>query len=205
MGEHGLTCAETANDGTDKMCVEHFQRVIHFAHEFGATKYVHGDPGDGAGADPEKDGAPASDNTSGRSDGNETGDHALDGADNGWSLEEDHVHGDPGEQARGGADVSVQHGHTSVGTGGVRISSVEAVPACPEDARSDQHEGDVAGLGVNAINVQSRSNPPRAHKARRAGRQVNDVSTRVVNHAHLEEKASTPDAEGPDGIGEGDP
>ena len=199
------TCAETTDDGTHEMSVEHFQRIVHFAHEFGPTENVHRDPRDGAGANAEQDGAPAGDNTRRRRDGHETGDHALNGADDRRSLEEDHVHGDPGEQAHGGADVGVQHGHPGVGTCRVWISSVEAVPARPQDPSSHQHQGDVTGLGIDAVNVQPRTDPPRAHKPCGAGRQVDHVSPRVVDHPHLVEKASPPNAEGADGVGEGDP
>lgn len=187
------------------MGVENLERVVDLAEEFRAPENIHRDPGDGAGAQAEEDGAPAGDHTRGGGDGDEACDHALHGADDGRFLEEDHVHGDPAEEAHGGADIGVQHGNTGIGARCVWIPAVEAVPPGPEDPGSDEHERDVAGFGVHAVGSQTGANPPCTDNARCAGGEMDDIAAGIVDDAHLEEEAAAPDAECPDAVGKGQP
>ena len=166
----GRTGADAADDGADEVGVEDFEGVVHLAHEFRSAEYVHGDPGDGAGAQAEENGAPSGHYARGGRDGDQAGDHALHGADDGGLLEENDVHDDPGEEAHGGADVRVEHGDAGVGAGGVRISPVEAVPPRPQDPCSDQHQGHVARFRVHSVRRYPGSYPPRAYESSRPGR-----------------------------------
>ena len=122
------TCANASDNSADEMGVEHFQCIIDSAENAGATEDVHCEPGNGARAETEENGTPASNNTGSRGDGDETCDHALHGANHGRFLEKDHVHGDPAEEGHGGADVGVKHGDTGIRGSCIWISSVEAVP-----------------------------------------------------------------------------
>lgn len=187
------------------MRMEDIQRIIDLAHERQTTEPIQRNPRHGARAKTKQDGAPAGNNTGGGGDGDKTCDHTLHSTNDRWFLEENDIHDRPGEQRHGRTDIRVQHRNTSIGTGGIRIPSIEAVPSRPEDPGSDQHEGDVARFCVYAIAVQARSDPPCAHKPSSPRRQVNDVSTRVINDAIFEQEAATPDTEGANGVGEGEP
>lgn len=71
-------------------------------------------------------------------DGDQTSNHALDRTNDGWFLEENNVHGGPHEQAHGSCNVSIEHSGTGIGRSGVRITTVEAVPAEPEDTGTNK-------------------------------------------------------------------
>ena len=199
------TCTDTAHDGTHEMRVEDFECIVNLAEELCASKYVHGNPRDGAGTKAQENGTPASNHTGSRRDGYQASDHTLNGANHGWFLEKDHIHHHPGQQTGRGADVGVEHGHAGIGTRSVRITSVEAVPSGPENTSTTQHERNVARFGVDAIDVETGADPPGAHESGRARRQVDDIATGVIDHAHLEEETSAPDAEGADGVGKCEP
>lgn len=187
------------------MRMEDLKGIVNSAEELRPPKNVHRDPRDSTGAQPKQDGAPARDHAGGGRDGNQARNHALHGTNDRRFLEKDHVHGDPAKEAHRGTDVCVEHGDTSVRARGVRITAVEAVPARPENAGSDEHECDVAGFSVYAIGFQARADPPCAYKACCAGGEMNHVSAGVIDDAHLVEEAATPDAESADAIGEGQP
>lgn len=76
---------------------------------------VHAGPRDCTSADADDDGAPSGDETSCGSDADQTGDHAVDGADDGWFAVEDDVHGRPCEHGHGRTYVGIQDGKTGSG------------------------------------------------------------------------------------------
>jgi hypothetical protein len=84
------TSSNTTNKRTDKMGMEDLKGVVDASEDcHAAAGDVHGEPGDDTGADTERDCAPSGDETCSGSDGNETRDHALDGADDGGFAEVD--------------------------------------------------------------------------------------------------------------------
>ena len=73
-------------------------------------------------------------------DSDKASDHSLDGANDGGLLEEDDVQGGPSKQADGSCQVRVQDGSAGIRRGGVRITTVEAIPSEPEDTSADQRQ-----------------------------------------------------------------
>ncbi len=105
------------------MGVENLKGVIDASEDaHAAAGNVHSEPGDGAGADTESNCTPSGDDTCSRSDGDETRDHALDGADNGGLAEVDQIADDPDEGTHGCADVGVQHSNAGIGRCGVLVA-----------------------------------------------------------------------------------
>ena len=99
---------DATDQSTDEVRVEDLEGIVDVSEErHAAPGDVHRDPGDGAGEEAEDDGAPAGDEPGRRRDGDETGDHALDGADDGRFAEVDEIAGDPDEGGHGRADVGV--------------------------------------------------------------------------------------------------
>lgn len=113
------------------MSMEDFKRVVDLSHDFCPAENVHRDPWDCARADTWENGSPTSDYTSCWRDGDQACYHTLHCSNNGGPLEKDHIHDHPGEQADSGAEIRIEHRDTSIRTGSVRISSVEAIPSCP--------------------------------------------------------------------------
>lgn len=117
---------EAADDGSDEMGVEDAEGVVDVLEQNELlADDVHGDPRDGTREEAHDDGSPAVDESSRGCDGDETGDHALDGADKRGLLEGDDVEDGPGEDGHGGGDVGVDDGDTSIGVGGVLIATKE--------------------------------------------------------------------------------
>ena len=187
------------------MRVDDAQGIVEMVHEACLTDDVHADPRDAAAADPHDDGAPASNDASGGCDDDEARNHALHDADDGRFLEEDDVQQHPDEEAHCGREVGVQHGRARVGRGRVRISTVEAVPAQPEQTAAAEGHDDVVGSEVVAVGFETWPDPVGADESGCARGQMDDVAAGVVNHAHLVEKATAPDTVCADGVGEGEP
>lgn len=166
---------------------------------------VHADPGNGAGTEADDNGAPTCDKAGGRRDADQTGDHAVHRADDRGFAEEDYIHACPGEHRHGGADVGVEHSGAGIGGGRVRITAIEAVPPDPENAGSDHHEWDVVGSEVLSVFFQARSNPVGANKGGRAGGQVNNVTTGIVEDAEFCRPTTAPDAVGAGAVGKDQP
>ena len=199
------TCADTAYNGADEMRVEHFQCIVHLSEQLRSSDHIHRDPRDGARAQPEEDSAPASYDTGSGCNGDESRNHTLHGSNDGWAFEEDDIHDRPGEKRHGRTNVGVQHRDTSVRRSGIGISSVEAVPPRPEDTGSDEHERHVRWRSIHAIFIESRTDPPRAYEPCRAGGQVDDIATGIIDDAVFEQESTAPDAESTNGIGEREP
>ena len=136
------------------MGVEDTKDVINGAHECDLfAEYVHGEPGHGTGSQTYGDSTPARDDACGRGDGDQTADHAVDGANDGGFAVIDNVAKHPAEHAHGGADVRVQHSDARVYAGGIGVTAVKAVPAKPEDTCSYQDGANVVGAVVFAVRV----------------------------------------------------
>ena len=87
------TGSNTANNGTNKMCVEDLQGVVDMREDrHSAAGDVHCEPWDDTREEAERDGSPACNKTSSRSNGNKTCDHALDGANDRRLAEIDEIH-----------------------------------------------------------------------------------------------------------------
>jgi hypothetical protein len=91
-------------------------------------------------------------------DADEPRHHALHGADHGRLAEEDDVEAGPGEEAGGGGDVGVEHGHGRRDVGGVGRAAVEAGPAHPQQPAARDHQQDVVRGEALPVALQ-----PRAH------------------------------------------
>lgn len=198
--------AETADEPGNHVGMCDAEGVVKMAFEKGRLgDQVHGQPGHDAGAQPQEDGAPAGDDTGGRGDGDEARDHAVDGPQDRRFLVVEDVAEGPGQEGDGGAQVGVEDGDAGVGGGGIRITTVETVPADPEDSRADEHDEDVVGPRVLAVLGEARPDPVGADEARGAGGEVDDVAARVVDGAEVEEEPAAPEGVGPHGVAEGEP
>lgn len=78
--------------------------------------------------------------TSSRGDADKSSDHSLNGADDRGLAEEGEVEKEPNKEAGGGADMGVDDGQGGIHTCSVRITSVEARPPQPQQARTRQHQ-----------------------------------------------------------------
>jgi len=87
----------------------------------------------------------------------------------------------------------------------VTYTTVESVPPDPENTRSHHHEQDVVRLEVLTVLLQTGTNPPGADESRGARAQMNDVSAGIIEDAHLEEEAATPQAICADTVAESEP
>ena len=92
-----------------------------------------------------------------------------------------------------------------LGAGVVGVTTVEAVPAEPQDAGPDRRHDQVVGQGVLSISQQPGSEDPGGHEARHAGRHVDDVAAGEVEGTFLGEVAAAPEHEGVDAVDEGRP
>ncbi len=120
--------------------------------------------GDSATGEADADCAPAGNNTSSGSDGDETSDHALDSTDDGGLLEIDHIADCPAEKRHGGCDVGVEDSGACVCGSGVWITSVETVPADPEDTCTDQNAENVVWARVFPVSCQAGTDPVGAYE-----------------------------------------
>ncbi len=120
-------------------------------------------------------------------------------------LAEPGVHTHPDEDADGGGQVGVDDGRSRVGTRVVRVPTVEAVPAEPQDSGTDGRHDQVVRYGVLSISKQSRPENPGRYEAGHSGRHVDDEATGEVERALLGEVAAAPEQEGVDAVDEGRP
>jgi hypothetical protein len=86
-----------------------------------------------------------------------------------------------------------------------RVTSIEPVPSNPKYPRSDHDEPQVTGAMRGPIRGVSRTDARGAYEPGRTRRDVDDIPSRIVDDAELEEEAAAPDGEGGDDVGEGDP
>ena len=95
-------------------------------------------------------------------DADEPRHHALHGADDGRLAEEDDVEAGPGEEAGGGGDVGVEHGHGRGDVGGVGRAAVEPGPAHPQQPAAGDHQQDVVRGEALPVALQPRAHLPAA-------------------------------------------
>jgi len=81
------TGEETAEQAAHGVGVHVSEDVVDGEEGLGTSEDVHAEPGDGAGADADDEGAPAGDDTGGRGDGDEAGDFTFDGTEDGGFLD----------------------------------------------------------------------------------------------------------------------
>lgn len=136
-------------------------------------------PWDGAGEGSEDNGTPASDETSSGRNGDETGNHALNGTNDGWALKVGDIEQDPHERAPGSANVSVEHGSTGIGRSSIRITTIESVPADPQNTSTNHHHDDVVGSKVIQILTDTRTNPPSTNETSGSRGQMNDITAQI--------------------------
>ena len=91
------------------------------------------------------------------------------------------------------------------GPGVVRVTTVEAVPAQPQDAGADRRHDQVVGKEVLSVPQQPGPEDPGGHEAGHTGRHVDDVPTGEVERSLLGEVATAPEQEGVDRVDEGRP
>ena len=200
------TGAEATDKSGNAVCMEDAEGVVNLAEVRNFLAHdVHAEPRDSATGKANDDGAPTRHDTGSRSDGDESRDHPLDGANNGRLLVVDYIAHGPAEQRHGGGDVGIENGGARIGGGRIWISTIEAVPAQPEKARADQDGDIIAWATILAILLQSGPDPMRGYESGGAGGDVNDIATGVVDDAHLEEKPASPYRVGANGVAEGDP
>lgn len=85
------------------------------------------------------------------------------------------------------------------------LTSIETVPSNPKDPCTYKHHQDIVRLIILQILIYAWANPPCAHKASCAGREMDDIAAGVVDDAHLEEEAAAPEGVSADSVGEGEP
>jgi len=166
---------------------------------------VHRNPRDRARAKTNNDCTPASDETSSRCNSNKTGDDALDCANDGRLLEKDQVHDGPCKHAHSRADIGVEYRSTGIGAGRVWITTIEAVPAKPENTDTDQAEEDVVWMEVVAIDWMTRAYPIGHDETGHARGHVNDISAGIVENTHGGKEPTSPKGESADGVREREP
>ena len=188
------------------MSVEDAQSVIDLSEVCDFLAHdVHGKPRNGASSKADTDGTPASNNTSAGSDTNKARNHALHGTNHRWLLKVNHITDSPAQKRHGSSDVGIEHSRPGVCGSRIRISSVEAVPANPEDSGSNHNAKNVIWTRVFAISGQARTNPVCAYETCGSGRQVDNVSSGIINDTHLEEPSTSPERVSSDSVREGYP
>lgn len=84
-------CKDSSEETTEQTAhgvgVHVSKDVVDGEEGLGASENVHAEPGDGAGADADNEGAPAGDDTGGGGDGDEACDFAFDGTEDGGLLD----------------------------------------------------------------------------------------------------------------------
>ena len=157
--------------------------------------------------DPDDDGAPAVDPAGTGRDADQAADHAVHAAQEGRLLRlgEPGVHRHPGEHADRGGEVGVDHGGGHVDAGVVRVTTVEPVPAEPQDAGPDRGHHQVVGYDVFSVTRQPGPEDPGGDEARDTGRHVDDEAAGEVERTFLGEVAAAPEHEGVDAVDEGRP
>ena len=196
-----------AHEAGHAVGVDDTQRVVDLREGPHLGQVVPGHPDDGAADGADEDGAQAVDPAGARCDADQAADHAVDAAQEGGLLlpGEPGVHGDPDQDTGCGGQVRVHHGCRRAGAGVVRVSTVEPVPAQPQDAGADRRHHEVVGQGVLPISQESWSEDPGRHEAGHSGRHVDDVPTGEVERTLLGEVAAAPEQEGVHAVHAGRP
>ena len=91
------------------------------------------------------------------------------------------------------------------GSGVVRVTTVEAVPAEPQDAGADRRHDQVVGQEVLSVSEEPGPEDPGGHETGDTGRHVDDVPAREVERTLLGEVAAAPQQEGVDRVDAGRP
>jgi hypothetical protein len=191
----------------DAVRVHDPEGIVHLRERPYSREVVPGHPDDSGGDKANVNGAPAVDPARARCDRDQAAEHAVDAAEECWFLRfgEPAIKGHPSQDADCCGEVGVDHGRSHARPGVVRVSTVEAVPAEPQDASPDSRHDQVVGYGVGSVPQQPGSEDPGSHEARDTGRHVDDVATGEVERALLSQVAATPQHERVDAVDEGRP
>ena len=103
------------------------------------------------------------------------------------------------------ARLVLTHGGGRVRAREVRVTTVEAVPAEPQDAGADRDEHQVVRHRLLPVPLEARADDRGGHEAGDAGGEVDDVTAGEVERALARPVAAAPEEEGVDRVGEGDP
>lgn len=118
---------------------EDIERIVNVEEVLDLRGEVTGDGTD----DTEDDGGPGWDESSGRSDGNETSDGTGAESDSGPLAVESVIHESPCDTTGGSCSVSDEAGHDSADVGSKSRATVESEPANPQE---DRAEDDVSNV-----------------------------------------------------------
>src|SRR5271154_455710 len=166
---------------------------------------IHREPRNRSGENSHDNCCPTRNNTCRRSDSNETSNHALNCADNRRFLEENEIQNRPGQNRHCRANVGVENGCTRIRAGGIWITSVETVPADPEDTSTNQGEENVVWSEIFPIPSETRSDPIGADKSSRSRRYMNDISSRIIDNSALSKETASPETECADRVRKREP
>jgi hypothetical protein len=83
--------------------------------------------------------APSSNETSCWSNSNKSSDDTLNSTDHSRTFEVKIIENDPNKHADCGAKIGVQNGSTGIGAGSIRVTTIETVPANPQNTGSNHH------------------------------------------------------------------
>ena len=103
------------------------------------------------------------------------------------------------------AEVRVQHSSCRVGARVVRVATVEAVPAEPEEPGADRNHEQVVRSVDLAVARETRTDHRGRNEAGDAGGEMDHVAAGEVDRALVRPVAAAPDQEGVDRVTEGDP
>src|SRR5204862_4192268 len=112
-------------DACAQMSVIDTKRIIDFLeHRYFLSNNIHRHPRNRTRQKSHHNCPPSGDNTSCRSNGDKTGNHALYCANNGRFFEEEDIQDGPGEETHGSAYVGVENRSTCIRTCSVWITSI---------------------------------------------------------------------------------
>src|ERR1700743_714043 len=109
---------------------------------------------------------------------------------------QNHVHEHPGHQGDGCTHVGVDDRGRGVRPGEVRVTTVEAVPAKPQDSGADGNEHQGGRYRPLTVAGQARTDDGGGDKPGGASGEVDDVSTTEVQRALARPVATAPEHEG---------
>lgn len=101
--------------------------------------------------------------------------------------------------------IRIEHGYGGIDVGRVRISSVEPCPPQPQKPRARQHKQDIVRGEALPVPSQSWPNPVGCCEASHAGGEMDNIATRVVDHAPLKLESAAPEAESANRVGKCEP
>jgi len=120
------------------MGMEYTERIIHNVKESEPLRHdVHREPRDSARKESNNYRTPGGDYTGSRGDCYKTANHALYSTNDRRLIVGDHIPQCPDEQTHRCGDVGVEDCCTGIGTRGVRIATVESIPANPQNTYID--------------------------------------------------------------------